>query len=229
MINRINKIIYIHIPKCAGSSIERFFSAKPFNWKEPNYEFLVGWDPKRKIHLQHATPKQLLELDLIDEVQWNEAFKFAIVRNPWERLVSSYNWLKKEHKISGTFYEFLTATGPYISVLSDISYMTTRHEHLVSQQDYLSIDGNIAVDYVGRFENLASDFKYIMSLVGLSGSLGYHEKKGVYDKRFHYSHLFGKKEIEWVNKHYSWDINYLDYEFEDNRSWIKRMIFPLKG
>ena len=66
MISHTHKIIFIHIPKCAGSSVEVYFKNKTFDWTKPSYKNLTGWCPKRKIHLQHATSKQLLELDLID-------------------------------------------------------------------------------------------------------------------------------------------------------------------
>ena len=64
MISHQHKIIFIHIPKCAGSSIkDYYFNSPQLDWKTPNYDLLYGWCPKRKIHLQHATSKQLLETD----------------------------------------------------------------------------------------------------------------------------------------------------------------------
>ena len=72
MISHKHKLIFIHIPKCGGSSINNFyFNGKGLDWKRPNYNVLYGWCPKHQIHLEHATSKQLVELNLITEEQWN--------------------------------------------------------------------------------------------------------------------------------------------------------------
>ena len=66
MISHDHKCIFIHIPKTAGSSINKFyFNAKQLDWTTPNYDILYGWCPDRKLHLQHATPIQLLQTGLI--------------------------------------------------------------------------------------------------------------------------------------------------------------------
>ena len=49
-----------------------------FDYRTPNYDFLYGWCPKRKLFLQHATVQELLELDLISNKTWNEYYKFTI-------------------------------------------------------------------------------------------------------------------------------------------------------
>ena len=78
MISHKHKFIFIHIPKCAGSSIRDFYFDTPnLDWKIPNYDLLYGWCPKRKIHLQHATAKQILETDLVSRAVWDNYYKFT--------------------------------------------------------------------------------------------------------------------------------------------------------
>ena len=107
MISHQHKIIFIHIPKCAGSSIkDYYFNSPQLDWKTPNYDLLYGWCPKRKIHLQHATSKQLLETELISEQVFKTYFKFTFVRNPYDRSYSDYLWVQKDRKIKGSFKDY---------------------------------------------------------------------------------------------------------------------------
>ena len=49
MIHDEYKYIYIHIPKCAGTSIEQALFGKPH----------AKWDAENKIWMQHATASQI--------------------------------------------------------------------------------------------------------------------------------------------------------------------------
>src|SRR5690606_31345973 len=114
MISHKLKIIFIHIPKCAGSSVKDYYFNKPkLDWRQPNYELLYGWCPKRRIHLQHATPKELIETELIPKEIWDSYFKFAFVRNPWDRAYSDYLWIQKDRNVKGDFKDYIKGLGEY--------------------------------------------------------------------------------------------------------------------
>ena len=178
MISHENKIIFIHIPKCAGSSIEYYFGTKPFNWKIPNYKNLTGWCPKRKIHLHHATAKQLLELDLIDEKIWKEYTKFTIVRNPWARAVSDYLWMLKDTGIHDSFKKFILKEGKFKHILNDSENMNYRGDHLIPQLDFISINNKIVIDNILKFENIKNEYPLFLKKVGLTTKPLPHDKKG---------------------------------------------------
>ena len=75
MISHKHKCIFIHIPKCAGSSIETAFGVDVNN-NTLNEEYLFGWDSVNKLYLQHATPQQLIDFKLIAEENWKAYYKF---------------------------------------------------------------------------------------------------------------------------------------------------------
>ena len=80
-----NKLIFIHIPKTGGTTIEKFFNLR----KKINGYGDASGDFKGK-SLQH-----LIGLDIrkiLGEKVFNNFFKFTIVRNPIDRVISEYYW-----------------------------------------------------------------------------------------------------------------------------------------
>ena len=80
------KAIFIHIPKTAGTSIYTVLSI-PQN--EKHFYTAAHKIPSH----QHLTPTQLKPK--IPGPIWNNYFKFTVVRNPFDRVVSDYRYLKK--------------------------------------------------------------------------------------------------------------------------------------
>ncbi len=216
MISHEHKIIFIHIPKCAGSSIEKYFRAKWFSWKEPNYDYLLGWCPKRKIHLQHATAQQMLEMELVDEQTWNSYYKFAFVRNPWDRAYSDYFWLMKDLKVKDIFKNYLLKKGQFKHFLTDPSIKEYRGDHLIPQIDFINVNNSIAVDFIGRFESFQNDFNELKFRLGLEKEMLLHEKQS--KKLFsHYSHFYNQRSKKLVAEIYLDDISAFEYKFDDRR------------
>ena len=223
MISHKHRCIFIHIPKCGGSSIRNFvFDGKKLDWREPNYEKLYGWCPKRKIHLQHATSKQLLESDLISETDWNDYFKFTIVRNPWDRSYSDYLWIQKDRKVRGSFSDYIQAKGPFKKVLGDSSEMQYRGDHLLPQSDFFDLENGYSVDYVGRFEEFSETIQAICSRLNIDQAFADHEKKNKKRHR-HYSNFYTSSRQRLVEKFYANDIESYGYQFEDLRTGIYRI------
>ncbi|MBR9910204.1 MAG: sulfotransferase family protein [Gammaproteobacteria bacterium] len=223
MIFHKHRLIFIHIPKCAGSSIGSFYSeGKKFNWEEPDYEYLYGWCPKRQIHLQHATAKQLLDTDLITEDIWNSYHKFTIIRNPWDRSYSDYMWIMKDRNIRGSFKEYITKSGSFTEPLQNKHSKNYRGDHLIPQSDFFATEGKYAVDYVFRFENLLESIKTINSCIQLEKDFSIHEKRN--KKRLgHYSLFYTNSKKRLVNRFFGVDIEKFGYQFEDQKKGLMKV------
>ncbi len=77
-------LIFFHIPKNAGKSICRALKIdKEYHPSNLNQTVLLGDDIKNSYTDQ----------------QWAQLFKFTIIRNPWDRMVSLYHFRKKENDL----------------------------------------------------------------------------------------------------------------------------------
>jgi hypothetical protein len=94
MIFTINnkKILFIHIPKTGGTSIETYFSKlMNINLKWPNLYENILWGKKNEKEYQHLTMKEIFgDLKLYKLSDFD--FIFTVVRNPIYRFKSLCDW-----------------------------------------------------------------------------------------------------------------------------------------
>ncbi|KJD33390.1 hypothetical protein PK35_05900 [Tamlana nanhaiensis] len=151
VISKNKKFIFIHIPKSAGTSIQ---SALELNLNNENH-----WAVSKTT--KHQSLKDLITLyehsnfleKLVQDFSFLNYYKFAVVRNPFDRLLSLYNYLKKyevrkEIKSVETFEEFIEKLEDENSWVSGLYSAKTQLSYLVDMQGVMSID------LVGRFENI---------------------------------------------------------------------------
>src|SRR4051812_27780147 len=87
-----NPFIFVHIPKCAGTSIEK--ALMPVSCRCGDFSDLTEpmrskfWLPGRR-GLQHSKLKRYAR-----NFNLSNFFKFAFVRNPWDRAVSQISYLR---------------------------------------------------------------------------------------------------------------------------------------
>ena len=87
--------LFIHIPKCGGGSIEKFFRENKY------HEQLFSLNPSnlRKCSAQHMHAFMLENILNID----NFKYVFTVVRNPIARLISEYKWRIRDKTTEGGF------------------------------------------------------------------------------------------------------------------------------
>lgn len=210
MICHKNKIIFIHITKCAGSSIESAFGYKPFNILESNRTNLLGWDDELKLYLQHVSISDIKKYDLINSGVWGNYNKFTIVRNPWDRACSSYRSLMNDSKIQDSFENFLYSKGKFTKILNDNSTSDYRGDYLKPQIDYIKY--NIDDINIFKFENLDNLNKYFEKL-NIDKKIPHINKT---PNPFNVINFYKNKEyIDMVYDVYKEDIDTFGYSFED--------------
>ncbi|MAN60039.1 MAG: hypothetical protein CMC08_09420 [Flavobacteriaceae bacterium] len=223
MISHKHRFIFIHIPKTAGTSIKNhFFPDEMLDWRIPNYELLYGWCPKSKIHLQHATSRQLFENKLVTPEQWNSYFKFTFVRNPWDRAYSDYLWIMQDRNVKGSFVQYMLEGGEFEKVFKNKDSMYNRIDHKIAQSDFFDVEnGPYTLDFIGRFENLNEDILRLNKVLGISKPFEQHSKKNL-KRKYHYSSFYRKREKILVEEQFRKDVVSLNYSFEDKRNCFQR-------
>ena len=86
-INRKEKIILVHIPKNAGSSVAKTLNMYPQNTHKKNRNILYGIEDDKTVlqSLPLEYYDRYLDYNLI-----NECLKITVVRNPYDRVLSDY-------------------------------------------------------------------------------------------------------------------------------------------
>jgi chondroitin 4-sulfotransferase 11 len=90
MIDHKNKFIFVHIPKCAGTSVYKALVSDLDKHNDINNTKHGGWDAERKIYKQHATALQIKKFYCAN---FNDYFSFTFTRNPWSKAISDYLWM----------------------------------------------------------------------------------------------------------------------------------------
>jgi hypothetical protein len=165
-ISRTNKCIFVHIPKTGGLSLEM---TSIFDDQRQFTKEFVG-DHTTALEFRRKYPEEFLEY-----------FKFTIVRNPYSRLVSAFNFLSKEgvgneydthiakqyfQQFQGNFHEFC------LQMLTP--EFASKIKHLRPQYQFLCDgDEKILVDFVGKQENYLVDTWKIFKKLNLPFEFNY--------------------------------------------------------
>ncbi len=149
--------IFVHIPKTAGNSITTALGSLP-----------GGSDVRSPMIAKHA--KALEIRALLGAEMWRTYFTFSFVRNPWDLMVSSYHWwLQKAPTIPyhRRRAERVRRLGSFDAFLHSPYGANRINERPGNLFDWLSDShGAILVDYVGRVETIADDWRHISERIG---------------------------------------------------------------
>jgi hypothetical protein len=169
------KTIFVHIPKTAGTSVEAVLGMHgdktqigvvPYFNQELDHEHLYGRQ------MQHMTARSIRDV-LNDDAVFSAYFKFTIVRNPWDRLVSALAWTDQKWARG----EELTAAGFELQVRQLHALLVAARsattpvalpQYLYPQYLYVfDADERLLVDFVARYENLEADWRAICGKLGV--------------------------------------------------------------
>ena len=163
----IRKIVFIHIPKTGGTSIEQMMR------EGGKYQlYYLGVRNKRSMH--HYMAKELkAEMGRMFDVYR----KFSFVRNPYDRIVSEYFWCPFGKRKNVGFDDFLKYVGGIIK--SNNYFSNIYHDHFIPQYYFLFDDNNRQmIDYIFKFEDFENAVGFIKSKFKLNGNLPHLNKGG---------------------------------------------------
>ena len=190
MINHEKKIIFVHIPKTGGTSIESLFCSSNLYGKEKHL-MSHEYDPK---HLKSY-------------------FKFSFVRNPWDRSLSYYFFrLQKSYEMFGHGDSFLNWM-KFLHNCRDNEHKNNFFQFYLSiqnQYEFIFRNDCLMIDYVGKFENLQQDFNTVCDKIEIPRQQLPHKNKTSHK---HYTEYYDDETREIVAQKYAKDIEYFGYKF----------------
>ena len=153
------------------------------------------WQKKNRFWCH--TPARLIRERLPRRV-WNGYFKFCIERNPWDKTISHYFWLK--HRLGGklTWDEYFA-----------------RGEFCPNIRWYTDRNGRVIVDRVLKYENLQAELQEVFDRLGIpyGGDLGVQAKSGHRTDRRPYSEMFSEEQRRTIAAVCADEIALHGYEF----------------
>lgn len=143
--------------------------------------------------------------------EFKSYFKFTFVRNPYAHAVSLWRWRTRNSGNQRTDF------GQFLKILVDSSEsdpggLRRKNKWEPTGWPVFAIDGNVAVDFVGRLENLEKDMAVICERLSLPFEKLPHAKKLSNDP-LSYRNLYGPNEKQIVQKLYRPFFENFDYEF----------------
>ena len=189
-----HRCIFVRIPKCATRSIS-----------------ISLFGNKGGGHTDIGTYRVLFG------ARFDDYFKFAFVRNPWDRVVSAYHflkqggvnredrrWCKKHLSRYADFNEFVMGWLKPENIRLQI--------HFKPQYEFVQdTNGDMVMDFIGHYENLENDFMVVKEKLGMRKSLLFLNKTTA--RKRNYRDYFSEETKRIVADLYSKDIASFGYNF----------------
>jgi len=195
--HRISELgcIFIHIPKCAGNAVQQSLFR----------EVVFGHQTIRQYQI--ALPKPL----------YDKTWKFTVTRDPWERIVSAWRFLKAGglHKHDADYFaENLSRYASFDHFVNDWLVYQDLDQcgcvHFKTQMHYIKgFDGNLSLDCIVKLSDLSGEYEKLKRRFGGGELIVDNETKGALVD--HGSFYTSKETAANISRIYAEDIELLDY------------------
>lgn len=198
MLSTKHNAIFVHIPKTGGQTITKLLA---------NPDMLFHSGIENGIEYAHMTASQLRSLI----PDYNTLFKFAFVRNPWDRLVSEYHY----RIAGGSVFPYLSrpprSFSDFVRMVAKVDVSSMQHvtvNHICPQCNFVYDSGDLIVDCIERFEDYEAGVRRIMQRLGVTFESLPHINS---TKHSHYTQHYTKKLRDIVSWLYAEDIKTFGY------------------
>jgi hypothetical protein len=187
------KSIFIHITKSAGTSLAKtIYEELPYHYTAQQYRVIFGAE------------------------NFNDYYKYAFVRNPWDRLYSAFSFLKD----GGWNQDDALWSRENLSHIDSFDTFVMEwfgkdklnsHIHFWPQSKFLcDRHGCPLINEIFYFENINSDFQTVCERLSTTCDLTHTNRS----KRNSYKNVYTRESIDKVSQVYSQDIKNFGYTFD---------------
>lgn len=207
LISETHGFIFVHVQKTAGTSLTRLLepvALRPDSGRLNRIASDLNLRPWRHTLFRKHAPLRRARQRL-PEAFYRDCLKFAFVRNPWDRLVSWYGYIKAtpehhRHRKVGRMSDFDT----FVNAITG----SERRSQWWMLDDG---SGRPGVDFVGRYENLGEDVAELCRRLQLPAQpLPHHNRSERVDYRSYYSDASAERVLNCWRR----EIDWLGYRFD---------------
>ena len=155
---------------------------------------LVPKDRNNYLYSKHTSCSEFTN----NHSDFNDYFKFAFVRNPWDRVVSWYFFCKRTTNLERN--------------TSDISFkkFIKKMSNVWTGRIQFQYEFTKKCDFIGKTENIQQDFDVICDKIGIPHQKLPHFNK---TKHKHYTEYYDDETKSIVAEVFAKDIEYFNYKF----------------
>lgn len=177
----------INLPRTVNTSIKRCYNEK------------LGVNPAC------ATAESVMHFD---PSAWKNYFKFSFVRNPFDFEISDYFWRTKGIDQGLSFNDFLKTK---LKIIDDPKGVAS---FPLTNWPIYSINNEVVLDYVGKFEKLNDHVPLIGKRIGLPLDIGSFPrvKSGIW-KPSNFKDFYDNESIEMINTLHKNELDYFGYAY----------------
>lgn len=191
---------FVHINKCGGTSIEHRLNLPKIHYSAQN------------------------GIDIVGRERWDSVFTFSVVRHPYSRIVSLYEFRKKESRlgqltknVNEWIYECLVnrREGCFMVPNENHRHWQCKEIHMQSPMiDWLRVDGQIAVNTVYKLENIDEEWPKICNIIGCKENTLLKLNNSIGTSYDYAVSILNDETIEILNEYYKEDFEIFDYDIK---------------
>ena len=209
--NFVTNHLFVHIPKTGGTSISHILRGQL-------------WLLNHHMPTQHLTALECHQKSYSSCLLWGRRFSFTFVRNPWDRIVSYYFYQRYVLSAISIISEKNISLDDFIKIcfrdkeFAYFEYDGNKHKRYIGTPQLSWItdaNGEIMVDYIGRYETLNQDWEIIKPRLfpaPREGGVLPHINKS--PREHDYRSYYSDETVDIVKNFYIRDIEYFGYKFE---------------
>lgn len=186
--------LFIHIPKAAGTSVGIALYGRNVGHRKAQY------------------------YQDVSKSTFNSLYKFSVVRNPWDRALSAYNFVKNggtryvqptpnsiySQPVFDSFSSFVENWLPYADLSKSDVVFEPQYKYICDKRD------RIIIDFVGKIESIEADMAIIGKEIGKDINL---KRLNATRSENTYRDYYTEKTKVIINQIYEKDIEIFEYSF----------------
>jgi len=210
LVSRKHNFIFVHIYRTGGNSVRKALGAPAVG----SAIDILKANEELGVHVNAKDLRQHYH-NVGDDNFWETAYKFAVVRNPFSWLVSTYKYIvySPGHNFnmmvkSMTYMQFLEW---YVNTAMTMDRPFGSNKYSTQYEFLYDDNGNRLVNYIGKVEQLGSALQRISKITGVPLQNGIPAINKTNPNLPGWKSYYNKQSVDFVNKHFEKDLETFNY------------------